>query len=125
MRSSRIIPCLVLTAVVVIAPPSAQAQKDSRFVFTPYVGVYAPSTDVFRYRLVENGTAVSFNTRHQPAVGVGVSASVWLDDRFAIEAGGLYSRNTLRADLFMNQIGPLPRTLGTAKLFNDVTSDKH
>ena len=34
-----------------------------------------------------------------------------LDDRFAIEAGGMYSRNTLRADLLMNQTGTPATTI--------------
>jgi hypothetical protein len=110
MRSSRIPPCLVLTAVLVSAPLMAQTPTESRVVFTPYVGVYAPSTDVFRYSLVQNGTTVSFSAKHLPAAVVGASASVRLDDRFAIEAGGMYSRNTLRADLLMNQIGTVTTT---------------
>jgi hypothetical protein len=105
MRRRRIIPCLVLTAAVGIAPSMARAQKDSRVVFTPYAGVYAPSTDVFRFQLVENGTTVSFTARHQLAAAVGASASVWLNDRLAVEAGGFYARSTVRADLLMNQIG--------------------
>jgi hypothetical protein len=80
---------------------------DGRIVLTPYIGVYAPSTDVFRFGLIQNGTTVSFTTRHEPAAAVGVTASVWLDERFAIEAGGLYSRNTLRANLLMNQVGAI------------------
>jgi hypothetical protein len=80
---------------------------DSRIVFTPYIGVYAPSTDMFRFGLIQDGTTISFSTRHLPAAAVGATANVWLDDRFAIEAGGLYSRNTLRANLLMNQIGAI------------------
>jgi hypothetical protein len=105
MRRCRIAPCLVLTAVTTFASSPARAQKDHRVAFTPYVGVYAPSTDVFRLLLVQTGTTVSFSARHQPAAALGASASVWLTDRFAIEAGGLYARSTVRADLLMNQIG--------------------
>jgi hypothetical protein len=104
MRRCRIAPCLVLTALT-FAPSAARSQKDNRVVFTPYVGVYAPSTDVFRFLLVQTGTTVSFTARHQPGAAAGASASVWLNDRLAIEAGGLYARSTVRANLLMNQIG--------------------
>lgn len=105
MRRCRIAPCLVLTAVTTIAPSLARAQMEHRLAFTPYVGVYAPSTDVFRFLLVQTGTTVSFTARQQPAAALGASASVWLNDRIAIEGGGLYARSTVRADLLMNQIG--------------------
>jgi hypothetical protein len=110
MAGSRIISRLVPIAVIVVvavAPTMAHAQMDSRVVVTPYAGVYAPSADVFRFGLVGNGTTVSFNTRHQPAPAVGVTTSLWLDERVAIEAGGLYARSTLRADLLMNQVGSI------------------
>lgn len=105
MRSSRITSRLVLTAVVALAPSVAQAQRDSRIVLTPYVGVYAPSADVFRFNVVQSGTTVSFNARHQAAVALGATASVWLDDRLAVEAGGFYARSDVHADLLMNQLG--------------------
>src|SRR5215471_7010857 len=107
MKRIRIVVALVaaIAALVVSAPVWAQPAPDSRIVVTPYIGVYVPTSDVFRFGTVQNGTTVSFDTRHQPAAALGASASVWLDDRFAIETTGLYSRNTLRADLSMNQFG--------------------
>ena len=105
MRSSRSAPRLWTTAFLVVAPVTAHAQMKGRVIITPYVGVYAPSTDVFKLSRVESGTTVSFSAKHQAAAAVGASASMRLDGRFAIEAGGMYSRNTLRADLLMNQVG--------------------
>jgi hypothetical protein len=88
-----------------LAASGHRHSRDSRIVITPYIGVYVPTSDVFRFGAAQNGTTVSFDARHQPAPALGASASVWLDDRFTIEASGLYSRNTLRADLSMNQLG--------------------
>jgi hypothetical protein len=119
MRSSHSVRRLLTTAVLVAAPLKAQAQMNGRVVFTPYVGVYAPSADVFKLSLVQSGTTVSFSAKHLPAAAVGASASVRLDDRFAIEAGGLYSRNTLRADLRTNQVGA-PTTFSRASDGSDV-----
>src|SRR5690349_6782739 len=108
MKGDRIIPRLVATAGMgLVASTATHAQMDSRVVVTPYIGVFAPSTDVFRFGLVQNGTTVSFNMRQQPGAAAGVTTSLWLDDRLAIEAGGVYARSTLRADLLMNQTGAI------------------
>lgn len=105
MKCSRTIAHLLLSAVVGFAPTAMQAQKAGPFLFTPYVGVYAPSSDVFRLAIAENGTTIAFRTRHQLAVAVGATVSVRLDDRFSIEAGELYSPSTLQSDLRTNQFG--------------------
>jgi hypothetical protein len=107
MKRGRIVVGLLaaIAALVLVAPVWAQMPGDSRIVVTPYIGVYMPTSDVFRFGTVQNGTTVAYDARHQPAPALGASASVWLDDRFAIEASGLYSRNTLHADLSMNQFG--------------------
>ena len=90
---------------LLFAVPPAMAQLSGRVVVTPYVGAYLPTNSIIRGRFTAPGTTVSMNARHDGAVATGVNVSYWMTDRFAIEAGGLYSSGDIKGDGLINQSG--------------------
>lgn len=94
-------------AAVALRPTGAQAQADSKFAFTPYVGLFSPSSDIFRFNRINGGTTVSFNLRQQTAVAAGASLSYWRTNRFGVEVSGQYAHSKVKGNLLMNQVGAI------------------
>jgi len=96
MRTVRLARLATAVAALSLAPSLAPAQLAGKLVFTPYVGAYAPTTDLVRDTYVDQGTTVALNVKHQTAFASGLNASYWMTDRVAIEAGGLYSSSDMK-----------------------------
>jgi len=114
---------LALASVVAVAAASpARAQLAGKFIVTPYVGAYMPSTDVGRF----TGTAAGFTVKQKTAPALGANLSYWLNDRMAIEGGALYSGSDVKHPFFSETGTPSLITehanlwLGAAKLMMQV-----
>lgn len=110
---------LAFTGVLALVPLVAGAQPLGKFVLTPYVGVYAPTTDVAK---VDLGTA-----EQRAGLALGATGSYWFTERAGIEVGGAYAWSKLRTidpvDTFSENAGLI---LGAAKFMYGlfpVTSD--
>jgi outer membrane protein W len=111
MSTVRMLALASVVAVAAVAP--ARAQLAGKFVVTPYVGAYMPSTDIGRLTTTSEGTPVTLAAKHKTAVGLGANASYWLNDRMAIEGGFLYAGSNLKSTASGSQGG------FTASLAND------
>ena len=114
---------LALASVVAAAAASpAGAQLAGKFVVTPYVGAYMPSTDLAHF----TGVADGFAAKQNSAAAFGANASYWVNDRMAIEGGLLYSGSHLKHPFFGETGAPTLVTehanlwLGSAKLMVQV-----
>lgn len=72
-------------------PLVASAQKAGSWVFTPYAGVYLPTTDVGRLSATAGGSSASVAIRHDNALALGATANYWFTERMALELGGAYA----------------------------------
>lgn len=94
----------VALALLFAAPP-IMAQLSGRLVVTPYLGAYLPTNSVMRGGFTAPGTTVSMNARHDGAPATGANVSYWMNERFAIEVGGLYSSGDIKGEGLINQAG--------------------
>lgn len=92
---------------VLLAAPPATAQLTGRMVITPYVGAYLPSNSIIKGAFVAPGTTVSLSARHDASLATGANVSYWMNERFAIEIGGLYSSSDVKGDGLINQSGAI------------------
>jgi hypothetical protein len=92
-----------LAAAVVIGPTLASAQLSGAVIVTPYVGVYTPTNDVARLGLASGGTSASLAAKHQSAAAFGANISYWLNDRFGLEGGAVYSGSHLKSSGRINE----------------------
>jgi outer membrane protein W len=129
MRTVRIVALAGVVAAAMVAPAPARAQLAGKFVVTPYVGAYVPSTDIAKVNLAAGGSAIDAAVKHQAAAAFGANASYWLNDRFAIEGGLLYANSDLKGTMALNESGTLSAQsitdhanlwLGSAKLMVQV-----
>lgn len=97
MRRAQLYGVASLAGAIVIGPTRASAQLSGAVVVTPYVGLYTPTNDVARLGLVTGGTSASVIARHQSAAAYGANLSYWLNDRFGIEGGAVYSGSHVRS----------------------------
>lgn len=104
MKTARLT-ALVAIATAVLAPASTHAQMAGKFVFTPYAGVFVPSSDLGRLTVTEAGTPVTLSARHQAAPAFGATGSYWITDRFAFEGGMVYSSSELKSTGLVNDVG--------------------
>jgi outer membrane protein W len=91
MKTVRMLGLAGIVAVAAAAPASVGAQLAGKFIVTPYVGAYMPSTDLGRLSTTFGGAPVNLAGKQRTAIALGTNASYWLNDRFAIEGGFLYS----------------------------------
>ena len=105
MKSTRLLGLASVVAAVSLAPTLVSAQLEGRFVLTPYVGAYLPTSEVVEFTVARGGTTVSGNGKHASALATGANASYWLTDHFAIEAGAVYSHSNFKGDVPINAIG--------------------
>ena len=103
MSTVRIVALAGVVAAAMVAPAPARAQLAGKFVVTPYVGAYLPSTDIAKVNLAVPGTSLDAGLKHQTAAAFGANASYWLNDRFAIEGGVLYSSSDLKGTVALNE----------------------
>lgn len=97
-----------LAGVMVVVPSVASvasAQLAGGVVVTPYVGAYMPTDHVARTGVAPGGVKFSVDAKHQIAAVYGGNVSYWLNDHFAIEAGGAYTSSGLRSLAFVDQPG--------------------
>ena len=98
MRTAQLRRLASLVAAVVIGPSLASAQLSGAVIVTPYVGVYTPTNDVARLGLGSGGTSVNIAAKHQSAAAFGANLSYWLNDRFGLEGGAVYSGSHLKSN---------------------------
>ena len=110
MSTVRILTGTIAAAMVVSVP--ARAQLGGKFVVTPYVGAYLPSTDIAKVNLAVPGSSLDASLKHQASAAFGANASYWINDRFAIEGGVLYSRSDVKTAIAVNDNGDV--TAGSA-----------
>lgn len=97
MSSRRV--TLVASFVIVAGgtlPPSVEAQSTGRVIFTPYVGVFVPSSDVGVLSRPLAGAQLRGRVEHRTAPAFGANMSYWLTDRAAVELSGLYTASDVR-----------------------------
>lgn len=94
-----------VVAITTIVPAGARAQLGGALVFTPYVGVYAPSNDIGRMLVTAPGGSAEAWARHQSAAAFGANASYWMTDHMAIEGGLVYSSSDLKGTVLTNLNG--------------------
>lgn len=80
---------LSFTAMLALVPLTTGAQPLGKFVFTPYVGVYAPTTDVAQDALS--------SVEHRAGLALGGTGSYWFTERAGFEVGAAYAWSNLRA----------------------------
>lgn len=113
MTTARLIRIVGVAAALAAVPLLSSAQVAGKFVFTPYVGAYTPTTDVIRDNFVDGGTTLAVSVKHRNAFATGVTVSYWLSDRLAVEGGAMYSRSSLKGNTLMNEAGSLSSDAGT------------
>jgi len=101
---------LVAIAIAVFTPTLAHAQLAGRFVFTPYAGVFVPSSDLGRFTMSEAGTAATLSARHQSALALGTTGSFWITDHVALEGGVVYSGSDLKSKGLLNEPGSVTQS---------------
>jgi outer membrane protein W len=109
MKTARI-SALVTIATAALTPMLAQAQLAGKFVFTPYAGVFVPSSDLGRLTVNEAGSAATLSTRQQTAVALGSTGSFWITDRVALEGGVVYSGSDLKGKSLLNETGSVAQS---------------
>ncbi|HEX8726153.1 MAG TPA: hypothetical protein VF737_12270 [Gemmatimonadaceae bacterium] len=97
MRGTRIISLATLAAIVALSPVPGRAQLAGRIVVTPYVGAYVPTADLGRLTETSGGLTATAAVKQLTAGAAGMNVSYWLNSRFAIEAGALYSSSKAEA----------------------------
>lgn len=98
-KTSRLLSAsLAAAAATALIAPSALAQSmGNRFIITPYVGVYTPTTDVLKMSGAGGGVGASIAAKQKTAMALGANASYWLSERTALELGGVYAHSDLEA----------------------------
>ena len=74
-----------------LVPVVAGAQLERQFVFTPYVGLYAPTNNVATLGTSAGGTAITASMKHKSSVALGATASYWFTGHAGFEVGGAYA----------------------------------
>jgi len=129
MSTVRFVTLAGVLAAAMITPAQARGQLSGKFVVTPYVGAYLPSTDLARINVGAGANFVNAAIKHQSTAAFGANASYWLNDRFAIEGGLLYANTDLKGSMLTNENGALTTTpladhanvwLGSTKLMIQV-----
>jgi hypothetical protein len=103
MRRTNLCRMASLAAAVVIGPTLASAQLSGAVIVTPYVGIYTPTNDVARAGFATVGSSATLAARHQSAAAFGANLSYWLNDRFGIEGGAVYSGSHLKSSGQINE----------------------
>jgi hypothetical protein len=81
------------------------AQPTKRFVLTPYVGLFAPSTNLSSSGASALGLSASASMKQQAAFAFGANASYWVNDRVALELGGAYAASDLKSSFAVSNPG--------------------
>jgi len=88
-----------VAALLLMMPPRSASAQAHEFVFTPLVGLYAPTGDIAKSTTSNGQTTVTSSLRHRAAVIYGATLSYWLNGRVAIEGSSLYSPSRLAASM--------------------------
>jgi hypothetical protein len=96
---------VAFATAVILAPATMPAQIAGKFIVTPYVGAYVPSTDLARTSVSAGGVSVDAFARHQSAVAFGTTGSFWITDRVGMEGGLVYSSSALKSGGVINEGG--------------------
>jgi hypothetical protein len=125
MRSHPFFRLASLAGALGIVPSLASAQLAGAVVVTPYIGAYTPTNQIAATSLTPLGTSLNVDAKHRTAAAFGANVSYWINDRFAIEGGGIYTASDLRSQPALNAPGVAMSTtrvdkahlwLGSAKL---------
>lgn len=104
---------------------SGNAQATRRIVFTPYAGVFAPSSRVAELKSDMGGVTSAIGIRQQNSLALGMNASYWFNGFAGVELGGAWAFSDARASLALaNQVSGFSLTgnesarviMGSAKL---------
>jgi hypothetical protein len=105
MSTVRMLALAGIVAVAAITPAQSRAQLAGKLVVTPYVGAFMPSTEIGRLTTTVDGVPVTLSGKQKVAAAFGTNASYWLNDRFAIEGGFLYSGSDFKTTGLASQNG--------------------
>jgi len=83
----------------------ASAQLDRQFVFTPYVGVYAPAEKIATNGTTAAGTPFTAFFKQQNSAALGATASYWFNRRTGVELGGAYALSDTKGSLGSGDVG--------------------
>jgi outer membrane protein W len=105
MRAHPFLRLASLAGAIAVVPSFASAQLAGGVVVTPYIGAYTPTNQIARTGITTQGTSLTADIKHQTAAAFGANVSYWINDRFAIEGGGVYTTSNLRSSLSINNAG--------------------
>ena len=99
-RSQRSVPSLARpagwVAAFVLAAAPIRLAGQGKVEFTPFVGLYLPTTDEIEFRNVLT-TGDRVTTKHKTTVIFGARLSVWIADRVAVEGSFGYAPSKVEA----------------------------
>lgn len=98
-------------------PASVVAQSTDRVIFTPYVGVFVPSTEVGVLSRPIAGAELRGRVEQRTAPAYGANMSYWITDRMAVELSGLYTASDVR--------GVVTATVGSEVLAEPIADNAH
>jgi hypothetical protein len=89
----------IVVALLLMSLSRSASAQTHEFVFTPLVGIYAPTTNVAKSTISDGQMSVTSSLRQRAAVIYGGTLSYWLNGRVAIEGSTLYSHSHLEASM--------------------------
>jgi hypothetical protein len=91
--------------VLALSPLIAGAQQRGDVVITPYLGLFAPGTDLGSISASAGGESVGASMQQQTSLTFGLNASYWFNRRVGMELGGAFTMSDLEGSFSITSPG--------------------